>query len=76
MADDNQNEPRIATSVEMKVNLGNYESASCFISLSNIAAGTTPAEIEALLDTGRIVYDALKRRLQLQINDLRAKKVA
>ena len=67
---------RVSTSLEMKINLGNYESAACFISLSGVPLGASEAEIEALLDTGRIAYDAIKRRIQLQVNALRQQRTA
>ena len=58
--------------VSMKVNLGNYESAECFISINNITEDTTDAEILTLLD-GRmkVSYDALKYRIKERVDDLR-----
>ena len=47
----------------MKVNLGNYESADAFLSLSGLEAGTTPEEMAALLDTGKIAWGELTKRL-------------
>ncbi len=66
--------PRVSTSLEMKINLGNYESASVFIAVSGLPVDATEADVEALLDTGRIAYDAIKRRLQLKVGELKAKR--
>ena len=59
-------------SISMKVNLGNYESADAFLSLSGITAETTQEEIDELLDGNvKISYDALKLRMRERIGDLR-----
>lgn len=64
-----------AMSIQMKVNLGNYESADAFLSVSGINEFTTKEEVDALLDgPGRIVYDALKLRLAERISAMRARK--
>jgi hypothetical protein len=70
-----QPEPRhIATSVSIsrKINLGNYESADVFLSVTGIEPGTTREEIDAALATGALAYDALKVALTAKIKDLRA----
>jgi hypothetical protein len=65
----------ITCSVQMKVNLGNYESADAFLSISGVNEFTTAEEIEALLDgPARIAYDALKPRLAERVRALRAKE--
>jgi hypothetical protein len=62
-------------SIAMKVNLGNYESADAFLSLSGITPETTQEEMEDLLDgPARIAYDALKVRLGARVADLRSKR--
>ena len=60
-------EPRISISIDQKVNLGNYESASVGIILSSLPIGVTEAEIEALLDTGRLAYDKMCTRLAAKV---------
>lgn len=59
-------------SLSMKINLGNYESAEAFISLSNINEQTTQEEIDRLLDGNmKIGYDSLKLRMAQRINSIR-----
>jgi len=59
-------------SVSMRVNLGNYEHADAFMSISNVTQETTPEEMHALLDgPGRIAYEVLKEKLRPNIADLR-----
>jgi len=61
-------------SISMKVNLGNYESADAFLSLSGITPETTQEEMEELLDgPARIAYDVLKVRLGQCVAELRRK---
>lgn len=60
-------------SVQMKVNIGNYESADCFISVSGITDYTTADEVASLLDgPAKIAYDALKVRLGERVAAIRA----
>jgi len=62
-------------SVAMKVNLGNYESADAFISISSITENTTEEQINQLLDGNmRITYNALRERLKERIIKLRTEK--
>jgi hypothetical protein len=69
------NDGRLAAtiSLSMKVNLGNYESADCFISVQNITDDTTAEEVEALLDgPAKISYDLLKTRVAARARALKA----
>lgn len=51
---------KISMSVSRKVNLGNYESGDVFLALSDVAVGSTEEEIEAALQTSKIVFDVLR----------------
>lgn len=70
---DETTQPKVAVSLAMKVNLGNYESADLFLSVADVLAGTTEAEIDAALETGKLAYEHIRMRLRDQINDVRAK---
>ncbi len=63
--------PRIAVTIDRKINLGNYESASVGLVLSGVPVGTTVEEIDAMLDTGKIMYDQMRVRLQEQVVERR-----
>jgi hypothetical protein len=60
-------EPTITVSVARKINLGNYESADYFVSLSGIPAGTTAEQMKPLLDTGRVAWEQVRAALVEQI---------
>ena len=63
--------PTVSVPVSMKVNLGNYESADAFVSLSGLREGAPLEEIEALLDTGKLAWGAMTERLMAKANALR-----
>jgi hypothetical protein len=65
------NEPCIAVTIDRKINLGNYESASVGLVLSGVPVGATVEEINAMLDTGRIMYDQMRARIQEQVVERR-----
>lgn len=58
---------RCSVSLSQKVNLGNYERAEVFMSLSNVPADATVEDINAALDAGKIVYDALRQRMRIKV---------
>lgn len=58
---------RTSVSLSMKVNLGNYESAELWLSVSNVGADTTEEEIEAALDTGKLAYDRIRGRMRGEV---------
>ncbi len=64
-------ELRVGVSISRKLNLGNYESAEVWVSLTNIDASTTPAEIEAALAAGALGYTALKAAVAEKVKDVR-----
>lgn len=68
------NQLRMTASVEMKVNLGNYESASAFISLQGIAPDTSVEEMETALETGKLAWGVLKNALQAKVVEMRAER--
>lgn len=53
----------MTVSLSRKINLGNYESAEVFVSVSGVTAETTEEEVAALL-ANRVVWDALKEELR------------
>ena len=64
-------EPRITIAIDQKLNMGNYESASVGIILSSLPVDVTEAEIDALLDTGRLAYDKMVERLAIKVAEKR-----
>ena len=62
MADDPR-EPTITVSMSRKLNLGNYESAECFVSLSGVRAGMTADELAPLMATGKVAWELVRTEL-------------
>lgn len=60
-------EPTMSLSLARKINTGNYESAEAFVSIQGVRAGMTVDDLEPLLSTGRIAYDAIREELRQQI---------
>jgi hypothetical protein len=67
-------EPTITVSMSRKVNLGNYESADVFVSISGIKAGATPEDIAPLLVAGRFGWDLAREALVEQIRIARTRE--
>ena len=65
-------QPTVSISLERKINTGRYESAAIFISVSGLPVDATAKDIAALLDTGRIAYDEIRKRLVAEIQEVRA----
>lgn len=63
--------PTVTVSVAMKVNLGNYEAADADEGVSGLEAGATEEQINELLDTGRLAWGLLTKRLGDKVADLR-----
>lgn len=64
----------LSVSVSRKVNLGNYESADFFLSVSGIVPGTTEEEIAALVENeGKIAYRLLAAELNARARGALAK---
>ncbi len=68
MADDK--ETTITISMSRKVNLGNYSSADCFVSISGIKAGMTVEELTPLIDTGKVGWELVKHALTEKVREI------
>jgi hypothetical protein len=68
------NSLRVGVSISRKLNMGNYESAEVWVSLTGIEVGTTQEEIQAALATGALGYNALKVAITEKIQDQRKKE--
>jgi hypothetical protein len=64
-------EPTVSLSVSLKVNLGGYESADAFLCCSGLRVGATEAEINELLDTGKLAFSIMKGRILDQAREMR-----
>ena len=71
MAD--QREPTVTVSMSRKINLGNYESAECFVSVSGVREGMTAEEIAPLMETGKVAWEQVRAALIEQMRDVRQK---
>ena len=60
---DEQREPTITVSMARKVNMGNYESADCFVAISGGRAGMTAEEMAPLMDTAKVAWDLVRAAL-------------
>jgi hypothetical protein len=64
-----------AVSLSVKLNMGNYQTAELFMSVSGITEQTTPAEVDALLDgPASNTFGAIKARLRTRMEEMRPKK--
>lgn len=62
---------KVGVSISRKLNMGNYESADVWISLTGIDANTTEADIQAALAAGALGYGQLKVAVTEKVQDLR-----
>lgn len=69
-------EPKVAVSVEMKVNLGNYESVGLSAVLSGLRKDSTEAEINELLSTADIGFDMIRDRLKEKAYEVKQERAA
>lgn len=61
---------RVAVSVSKKVNLGNYESAEVFFSVSNIEVGASEESIQEAMETGEIAFAVLALAIEEKVEVL------
>ena len=67
-----ERELSMTLSLSQKVNLGNYESADVFVSLSGITKDTTPDEMDALLeDQAKIAFSKIAGLLRDKVGKAR-----
>lgn len=63
--------PTIAISMSRKINMGNYESAECFVSISGVTEDMTAEQLEPLMETGKVAWELVRARLTEQVRDMR-----
>lgn len=68
---ESKQEPSLSLSVEMKVNLGNYNSVGAFVSMSGVTAETTEDEMDRLLSNGRVAWEKLRADLTEKVRQLK-----
>lgn len=56
-------QPNVSVCLKRTVNLGDYASAACSVSLNNVPPGASQEEIEAMMDTGALVYKNIQNAL-------------
>lgn len=61
----------LSISVDQKVGLPNYGSASVFLSVSGVTASTTEDEIDELLDNSKIVYAKIAERIRAKVREIK-----
>ena len=62
----------LSLSLSRKINLGNFESADVFLSLSGITVDTTEAEMDELLDgNGALAFKKLSARIKEKVDQAR-----
>jgi hypothetical protein len=71
MEEQERQKPRAAVSIERKVNMGNYESAAVFMSISDLTADTTDEEINEVIETQARAYEVLKGRVREEVSRIR-----
>jgi len=63
--------PRIHVTVDQKINLGNFQSASVTMGVSGVPFESTAEEIGLMLDTAQLTFDLLKPRMREKIAEIR-----
>lgn len=64
-------EIKLSMSVDFKVNLGNYESASVFVCLSGVPIGATEEDIEYAMDTAGLAWEVIRDKVRAQAEGLK-----
>lgn len=65
----------LSVSLSRKINLGNYESADVFVSVSGATSATSADEVQALL-SNKVVWDALKVELAAKVAEVKSQSVS
>jgi hypothetical protein len=65
----------LSISVEQKLNLGNYNSAGVFVSMSGVTAETTEDEMNRLLANGRLAWDKLRADLATKVAEIKQRRL-
>lgn len=64
-------EIKLSMSVDFKVNLGNYESASVLVCLSGVPVGATEEDIEYAMDTAGLAWEVIRDKVRAQAEGLK-----
>lgn len=73
MSEHPENGLSLSVSVSRKINLGNYESADVFLSVSGVTAQTTEAEVDELLaTTGKLAYSKIAAQVNARVGELKS----
>lgn len=65
---DDMDYPNIHVTMDRKVNLGNYESASVSVGLSRVPVGATAEQIDQMLETAGLAYKRLAAHLNAKVD--------
>lgn len=62
---------RLSISCSQQVKLAMGERADCFLSISGVTVETTDAEIDEMLDRGKIVFSKIAQRIRAKVTEIR-----
>ena len=74
MMSEDQKEPTVTVSMSRKINLGNYESAECFVSVSGVRVDMTDEDIAPLLQVGKVAWEQVRVALIDQVRDIKRRR--
>jgi hypothetical protein len=61
----------VTVSMSRKINLGQYEMAEAFVSLSGVLPTTTQEEIDVALANGKVAWEAVRLALNAKVSSMR-----